>query len=39
MGIYVLKWDDDITSAKNSTELESYYKTKSNWDKFDFKLK
>lgn len=39
MGLYVLKWDDSITSAMNETELETYVQTKSNWDKFNFKLK
>lgn len=39
MGLYVLKWDDSITSAMNETELETYYKTKSNFDLFSFKLK
>ena len=39
MGLYVLKWDDSITSAMTATELETYHKTKSNWDLFSFKLK
>jgi len=39
MGLYVLKWDDSITSAMNETELDTYVKTKSNWDKFNYKIK
>lgn len=39
MGLGVLKWDDSITSAMSETELDTYVKTKSNWDTFAFKLK
>jgi len=39
MSLKVLKWDDSITSAMNETELDTYVKTKGNWDKFNFKLK
>jgi len=39
MSLKVLKWDDSITSAMSETELDTYVKTKSNWDHFNFKLK
>jgi len=39
MSLKVLKWDDSITSAMSETELDTYVKTKSNWDNFNFKSK
>jgi hypothetical protein len=39
MSLKVLKWDDSITSVMSETELDTYVKTKSNWDNFNFKFK
>ena len=39
MSLKVLKWDDSITSVMSETELDTYVKTKDNWDLFNFKFK
>jgi hypothetical protein len=37
-GLYVLKYDDSITSAMNETQLAAYVKSSSNWDVMNWKI-